>query len=338
MKFDFDATGAGSLPFKDAQEACRVVFDNFKTIPFWPQLPRRTFLEHMYVQFSERLPGAVVDEAAKTIHIDTNKVAGEIEQVYEKYLDGDIDFFRISEDRAQGLYRFLESLDGGKNDIKFVKGHVTGPISFALFLTDQNKKSVIYDKDLFEVLSKLLVMKTRWQIKKLKEKFPRVIIFIDEPYLVSIGSSFVNVNMEDAGRKLDELIGAVKEAGALCGVHCCGNTDWSYLLKRGIDILNFDTYNFMKEFLLYTSDIKNFLAGGGTIAWGIIPTSDGIDRETKKSLVDRLKDDMALLAAKGVERDALSSIVTPSCGLGVLDEDRARRIVELVRKVSNELG
>jgi len=30
-------------------------------MPAWPQLPVRNWLESMYVQYSERLPGAVVD-------------------------------------------------------------------------------------------------------------------------------------------------------------------------------------------------------------------------------------------------------------------------------------
>ena len=46
----------------------------------------------------------------------------------------------------------------------------------------------------------------------------------------------------------------------IASLHCCGNTDWSMLLKRDIDILNFDAYNFVKEFSLYHADIKNFIS------------------------------------------------------------------------------
>ena len=87
-------------------------------------------------------------------------------------------------------------------------------------------------------------MKARWQIKMLKRLNPNVIIFIDEPYLVSIGSRYVNIPAGDVIRSLDEVFSAIREEGALSGVHCCGNTDWPLLLKRGVDILNFDAYNF----------------------------------------------------------------------------------------------
>jgi len=336
LKFNFEATGIGSVPFVDPKAACRIICENFKSIPFWPQLPKRSFLENMYVQYAEGLPGIVCNEEKKTIHIDTSKVAAEIENVYSKYLDGDVEFFKISEDRAKGLYEFPEAVKSCKN-IKYVKGHITGPLSYGLFLTDQNKRPVMYDKDLFEILTKTLVMKAKWQIRRLKKIHPSVIIFIDEPYLVSIGSSFVNIQVEDVVIKFDELVDTIKKEGALAGLHCCGNTDWSMLLKRDIDILNFDAYNFMKEFSLYHADIKNFTSRGGTIAWGMIPTSDAVDKETCKSLVERCEEAFKLLSDKGIDRKLISSLVTPSCGVGTMDETRAAKVIELTAALSAKL-
>ncbi|MDP2913813.1 MAG: methionine synthase [Candidatus Omnitrophota bacterium] len=338
MKFNFQATGIGSVPFTDPKTACRAVFDNFGSIPFWPQLPKRSFLENMYVQFSERLPGLALDEKNKTLHIDTSRVASDIEGVYQKYLDGDCDFFAVSEDHARGFYEFLDQLKGYPKGVEFVKGHITGPISYALLLTDQNKKSIIYDKDLFEVLTKTLSMKARWQIRKLKKLFPNVIIFLDEPYLVSIGSSFINIDIGLALEKFDEIVKAIKDEGALAGVHCCGNTDWSILLKSAIDIINFDAYNFTKEFSLYTADLKNFLQKGATIAWGMVPSSDAIDKETEKTLVKKMREAIRLLTDKGIADNEISSLITSSCGTGTLDEERAGKILRTVKMLSDELG
>jgi len=337
LKFNFEATGIGSVPFKDPKEACRLIFDNFKSIPFWPQLPRRSFFENMYVQFAEKIPGVVIDEVNKSIYIDTTGVAETFEEVYGKYAEGDQDFFAVSKNHAQGFYEFLDCLEKKPVSGQFVKGHITGPISFALFLTDENKKSIIYDKDLFEILTKILVMRVKWQIRKLKKYAPGTIIFIDEPYLVSIGSSFVNIDIGAAFDKFDEVAKAIKAEGALAGVHCCGNTDWSALLKRDVDIINFDAYNFMKEFSLYAQNIKEFLQRGGSVAWGIVPSSEAIDNETVKTLIKKLKDGMTLLADKGVPKDAISSIVTSSCGTGSLDEDRTRKIFDAARILSEKL-
>lgn len=337
MRFNFEATGIGSVPFKDPKEACRIICDNFKSIPFWPQLSRRSFLENMYVQFSEKLPGVVIDESNKTIYVDTAGVAETIEELYGKYVEGDLDFFAISKNFAEGFYEFLEYLKSAPSDIKFIKGHTTGPISYALSLTDQNRKAIIHDRDLFEVLTKTLSMRVRWQIRKLKKYNPNIIIFIDEPYLVSIGSSFVNINIENAFEKMDEMIKAIKTEGALVGVHCCGNTDFGLLLKRDIDILNFDAYNFAKEFSLYAQDIGNFMARGGTIAWGVVPSSDAIRTQTKYTLIEKMESALKLLTDKKIAKETISSIITPSCGVGTMDEADAKKVIEATKILSAEI-
>ncbi len=336
-KFNFEAAGIGSLPFKDSKAACRLIFDNFKSIPFWPQLNQRSFKEHMYCQFSEGLPGVVIDENKRSIHVDSKKAAAELEEVYQKYLDKDVEYFKISSSFAEGFYEFIGSFKKEANRAKFVKGHVTGPVSFALSVTDENKKSLIYDKDMFDVVTKVLAMKARWQIRELKKLSKDVIIFIDEPYLVSIGSSYVNIPADDVIISLDEVFSAIREEGALSGVHCCGNTDWPLLLKRGVDILNFDAYNFTKEFFLYYQDIKDFIERGSAIAWGIVPSSIAADKETPESIAKRLKEALRVLEDKGIEGSSISSLVTSSCGLGTLDEQRTERIVEMVNRVSEIL-
>lgn len=337
MKFNFDATGIGSLPFKSSDEALSVIFENLKAIPFWPQLPKRSFLESMYVQYSEGIPGVVTDDARKAIYIDSAKAAAGIEAAYAKYLEGDLEYFKISPDHAEGLYSFMDKFSSSAKDVKCVKGHITGPISFALTVTNENKQSIMYDKDVFEVLTKALCMKARWQIRLLKKLYPSVMIFIDEPYLVSIGSSYVSMNVEDAFTKLGELISAIKEEGALAALHCCGNTDWPLLLKTGIDILNFDAYAFTKELLLYSPEVKTFFERGGTVAWGVVPSSDAIDRESAESLAIRMGETVKMLADKGIPKSGISSIVTPSCGVGSMAEASARKVFSTLRALSEKL-
>lgn len=337
MKFNFEATGIGSLPFKEAGRACRLIFDNFRSIPFWPQLPKRSFRESMYCQFSEGIPGIVIDEKAKTIYLDSKKCTSEMEKAYQRYLDNDTEYFRISEGHAEGFYAFCDGVSNGAKDARFVKGHITGPVSFALSVTDENKKAVIYDKGLFDVVTKALCMKAQWQIRQLRDLDKQVIIFIDEPYLVSIGSSFVNIPAEAVAGALDEINSAIREEGALSGIHCCGNTDWPMLLKRGIDIINFDAYNFTKEFSLYSDDIKQFVLNEGTIAWGIVPSSEAVENESAGSVVRKLESGVKVLSDKGINVKGLSSIITPSCGLGTLDENSAEKIIKLTGSVSQSL-
>src|SRR5512135_1417795 len=66
------ATALGSVPITDPRTACRLMLDYFPEIPAWPQLPRLSFRENMYVQFSEGLPGAVL--ADDTLRVDRARV------------------------------------------------------------------------------------------------------------------------------------------------------------------------------------------------------------------------------------------------------------------------
>jgi hypothetical protein len=106
----FLATGVGSLPHTDAKEACQFILNNFKNdIIFWPQLVKRSFFENMYVQFSQGLPGVVVDKEKQKIYFDTDKkdFLSAMEKVISAYSGGNLDYFAISQDYAAG---FMECL------------------------------------------------------------------------------------------------------------------------------------------------------------------------------------------------------------------------------------
>jgi hypothetical protein len=87
LRGNFYPTAVGSLPYKDAKTACEKILKYFKDIPFWPQLVKRSFLENMYVQYSQRIPGIVIDLENKRIYVDaTRDLSEEIGQVYDKFL------------------------------------------------------------------------------------------------------------------------------------------------------------------------------------------------------------------------------------------------------------
>ncbi len=327
------ATAIGSVPHTDPGAVVDRILEAYKDIPFWPQMPKRSFFENMYVQYMEGFPRAVIDEDKKKVWIDTTKgLMGEIERAYQKIIEEDIEYFSISDRYAAGLYEFLSRAGGcvGEGTLA-VKGHVTGPVSFGLSVTDEKKQSILYNRELSEVLTGILAMKARWQIKRLNKICQNVIIFIDEPYLVSVGSSVVNIKREAVISRISAVISAIHAEGALAGIHCCGNTDWSILLGMDLDILNFDAYNFARSLALYPEDIKGFLKAGGTLAWGIVPTSDGREDAGEGDLSEALAAGIGGLQEKGIERGDVtgSMILTPSCGCGTLSEDEADKILAL---------
>jgi len=340
LKGKFYPTSVGSLPYKDSKFACEKILKVFKEIPFWPQLIKRSFAENMYVQFSEKLPGVVVDSKEKRIYVDTQKdLSPELEKLYEKFLQNDLDFFAISRDHAEGLYELIEAVKKMSSKPKFLKGQITGPVSFGLTVTDDKRRSLFYNTEMKEAILKTLAMRVKWQIRKLKETGIDCIIIIDEPYLTSIGSSYVSLKKEDALLGLNEVISAIHQEGAICGIHCCGNTDWAFLLNTDVDIVNFDAYNFYESISLYPKELEAFLTKGGLLAWGIVPNGKEVLEESDDSLVERFKNASKLLINKGIKEKAIldSMLVTPSCGLGLADEHITTAVMDRLIGVSDKL-
>lgn len=330
------STAIGSLPHDDPKKALGLVFDTIPVAPAWPQLPRLRFQEGMYAQFSEGLPAISIDEAEKRMWFDTSRLPDELEGFYNSVINEELERFAISKRYACGFHAFLEALDKKEYSApKFLKGQLTGPITFGLGITDEERKSALYNDELKDVVIKGLAMKAKWQVKELKKFSKDVIIFIDEPYLVSIGSSFVSLNRTDTIQSLNEVIDAIHKEGALTGIHCCGNTDWSLLTETNVDIINFDAYNYLESLMLYEDSIKRFLERGSRIAWGIVPTIDTIQEVKLPELIDRMRAAFKLLKEKGFREDLVigGAIFTPSCGMGSLSVESAERCMQLLKEL-----
>jgi len=328
-------TMIGSMPHTSPDKACAQVARYLKDIPVWPQLPGRSFLENMYVQYSEGFPGIVVNTENDKIYVDrAQDYSQSLENLYTASLENDYYKFPISKEYAAGLHAFLELENLSP---LAVKGQVTGPFSWGLTVTDADKKSIIYDDTLADAAARLLRLKASWQESVLSKISKNTIIFIDEPYMVSFGSAFVSISREKVIGLLEEVLGGI---GGIKGVHCCGNTDWPVLLDTSIDILNFDTYNFAGSLALYPAEVNKFIGKGGAIAWGIVPNEpESLAGETVASLRDRLEEAMAPFTRNGLRFEQLikQSLLTPSCTLTTLSEEAAGQALELLTGLSAEI-
>jgi hypothetical protein len=322
---------AGSLPHTDTTSACRLAMEVLD-IPTWPQLPRRSFLENMYVQYSERFPGLVIEQ--ERIYVDRDQeLDADLEQLYVAYLMNDLEHAAIGADYAAGLH-CLTGQDEARRPL--LKGQVTGPVSWGLMVTDQDRKPILYDDILAEATGQHLRLKASWMERELRQLSPQTIVFVDEPYMSSYGSAFFSLNHDQVVALLEEVFAGIE---GLKGVHCCGNTDWSLLLSTGVDILNLDAYNYAEALALYPDHVGEFLGRGGIIAWGIVPASNQADEETVASLLDRFHAVLELFVNKGLHRDDLlaSSMIMPSCGCGTLEVKTAERVFELTDGVAKAL-
>ncbi len=322
----------GSMPHTDPRRACELALEHFD-IPTWPQLPRRSFKENMYAQFSERFPGVVLEE--ERIWVDrTQDLDPGLEELYIAYLEDDISYGETSADYALGLHTFLHEYRFTPRE--FVKGQVTGPISWGLTVVDQDRRPTLYDEVLADAIAKHLRMKARWQESMLRPLGEHTIMSVDEPYMSSFGSAYVALSREQAVMLMEEVFSGIE---GFKMVHCCGNTDWSLLLETSVDILSFDAYEYSENLALYPDELSAFLKRGGVLAWGITPNTEAAHREDVDSLVERLMAAVERLVGKGIHRDDImaASFITPACGVGSLTEELAERVMTLTAGVSRAM-
>ncbi|MFH0738364.1 MAG: methionine synthase [Candidatus Omnitrophota bacterium] len=334
--------GIGSLPHKVITEALELIFKCCPQIPFWPQLPKRDVREGMVAQFSEGLP--CIEISSGGIVFNPSNKERKLEEFYANLINPEADYkkdpFRISQEYAQGLYAFHQRLKNSDlSQVKYIKCHITGPFTFAASLKNEKGVALLHDPVFMQVIIEGLAKKALWQIGYLKEFKKNIIIFVDEPYLGCFGSAYTPINKEDVMKGLGNLVQKIKTfPGVLTGVHCCGNTDWSMLTEiKGIDIINFDAFSFLDKFTLYSDNLNNFLRKGGIICWGIIPTQEYSGSESADLLAQRLKNGLEVLVKKGVDKKLLvdNLLLSPACGLGSLDVEKADNIFKLLAGVSS---
>jgi hypothetical protein len=313
----FSTTGIGSLPHSDANQAASLSLEALD-VPFWPQLPRVSFRESMVTQYSEGMPSVRVEPDRQAIWVERNDE--EITRFYETTEEDSR--IAISEDYAKGLYAFLELLKGRRFDI--LKGHITGPLTFT---------------ELREISLMLLKAKARWQIDILGRFAKKVIIFIDEPILSALGgTSYMGVSTGEAERMLKDVASAVKAAGGIAGIHCCGRADWPMVLQSGVDIMNFDAYGFGDTLAIYPDETIAFLEQGGVLAWGMVPTTDDIGKEDEQSILRLFRKRFETLARNVPEELLLRGIMlTPSCGTGSRSVEETLKVFQLLIRLKEAL-
>lgn len=349
FKPKFLATGIGSMPFEDPLHAIEVSISRMSECPIWPQLPKLGLNEQMEIQYSEGMPNAVIDRVKNRLFFDTASDYSEsFATFYENYsaaMDpdsgtGDCSSMAISPEFSKGLYAHEAKLKTLGKKLPFVKVQTTGPCSFALTIVDENKRALYYNEEFRDVMVKALAMKCRWQIQKFQPYAERVVCFIDEPILSAFGSStYVSVKREDVVALLAEVIDAVHADNGIAGIHCCGNTEWSILMDAGVDIVNFDAFQYGETIAMYPNDVKKHFARGGALAWGVVPTSTEIRNQSVDALETQLEKVMDILAAKGIDKKTITeqAVITPSCGTGSMDPADAEKVFELLSALSKKM-
>lgn len=334
MTADFLPLLIGSLPHTDVQTAVETGFRFCPNSPSWPQLPKLSPFEGMNLQYLEGIPGWQIKDG-KVVFRKSSEITGEISAAIERTFAGDSDSFRITPANSRTFNSFIQKLSTRTRPV-FVKGQVVGPVTFLTsHITDEGRR-LLQDDGYRELIPRCLNMKAKFQIGQFKKAQPDsdCIIFFDEPILAEIGSAVSNLNHDD----IHELLLTASEGlDARIGVHICGNSDWDFMLRQPIDIINFDAYAYGEQFLVYPDAIREFLEKGGCIALGIVPTdAEALRAETFETLV--LRTDKIIKSLRGIcgKDDIVNArlFLTPSCGMGTLTEQESEKALKILASLT----
>jgi len=255
-------TAMGIMPHKDVDRALELALS--LDIPFWPQLPKVSLHEDMYIQASQNFPGIAIDFDKERLVFNTARFEQELDDYFVKM---DLpETFALTAEYSVVFHKFLsKELQG----YKAVRGQVTGPVSFGLKVLDEDLKPIIYNEEVRSILFDFIQRKVNIQYQELRKKNSNAFVWVDEPGLGYVFSGFSGYNeqhaREDYHRFVDGLEGPK-------GLHLCAEVNLPYLLELGIEILSFDAYQI--EFMPkeYAASVAEFIKSGGVISWGIIPT------------------------------------------------------------------
>lgn len=332
----------GSLPYLAVEPALDLVAKTTPEVPAWPQLPRRSFLENMYVQFSEGLPGLIVDTETERLvqrHAVCDEELVTFAEALERANAGDSEYFRISPERAAGLYALPGLLSRLSPRPAFIKGQITGPVSFCLQVTDEDRRPILYDDTLRELATELLSARARWEQQFLESLAPEanVIMMIDEPFLTQWGSGYLSMPDELVLSSLERVAGSLD---CLVGIHICGGTDWSKIVNLPLDILNFDAADYLNALLVHAEAVGAFVQEGGLLAFGAVPNDERALVLSAEAVADTVEEGVRGLVGGGLVGDKVlleHSLVTPACGTGALPVATAEACLWLAAGASEVL-
>ncbi len=331
----FDAncqtTAMGILPHTDIDRAIRVALS--LDIPFWPQLPKVSYFEDMYVQALDHFPGVRIDPFDRKILFNLTQFYEDLPAYLERGEEPDT--YRLTKGFSLVYHRFLERDLLG---YPAIRGQMISPISLGLKVVDQDQKPIIYQDEVREVLFDFIQKKVNLQYQELRMKNPHAFVWLDDPGLGLIFNALSGYNEVRARGDLDSLL---KGLDGPRGIHLCAKPDWDFLLRSKIDILSFDSFSCGEMITRYPS-LKDFFNRGGIVSWGIVPTyTELLEEETAESLMARVEIFWGDLVKQGVDKERLlhQSLLAPAtCNLLSPDkEETVERAFDVLKELSSSI-
>ena len=328
-------TGIGSLPHTQLELGLQAALA--MDIPFLPQLPTGRPSEFMIPQALDGLPGLRFDEEGMcTVDMEAWEAGrADFQARLEKALSsGALEAFEPSLEGCRAWRPFLWEVENRK--LAFAKAQLAGPFTVRSVARTTDGRATLDVPGLDESIFRLVLARTLAMVKALRRAGTTPLFFLDEPGLFAFERA--NPRHLLAMQELRLLVVALQREGALVGVHCCGNTNWTSLLDAGLDVLSLDVRLSLDAVLEESGAFARFLDSGATLSLGIIPTDLASSYDVGE-LVDAVEVSLksALPPGQTFERVGSQVLLTPACGLAMRTVVDAERVLEQLKVAQRRL-
>jgi methionine synthase II (cobalamin-independent) len=312
------ATGVGSFPGTDVDEACRTIAGELLDLPHLPELPARGAGADLVGRTASRLEGLAVD----------------LQPAGWRLVDRPgLDMGRAAALLARDLDAFELAMLGYAGAVKL---QVCGPWTLAACLDRTRGDKVLADGGARRDLAQSLAETVAALRQELARRIPAatVRVQLDEPLLpavlagaVATASGFGRHRAVDEAEVVTALHGVLAAAGPDPAVHCCAAAvPVAVLARAGARALSVDLSRVGAAAL---PDLAAAVDDGLALWLGVVPATDPPGRpptaEQLARRVGRFWADLGFGVATAAER----TVVTPTCGLAGASPGWARAALDL---------
>jgi hypothetical protein len=305
------ATGVGSLPGSDPDEAMRIVVGELESFPHLVELPN-----------AGPSSGMIGRGAALLVDLHTElAVSG-----WRFCARAGADERRARAAAARGLDVFEEHLQEFSGPAKL---QCAGPWSLAASIELRYGDKALADPGAVRDISAALAEGVAGLVADVRRRLPRaqVVMQIDEPLLPAVltgtvptasGFSMLRaVEFPHAVEKLRQVVAAVANAGAIPIAHCCAaSVPVALLVEAGMRAISFDARVLDEAGSALDDALGEAVEAGVALFMGLVPSIEPDDAKPLRAQ-EIAAPALRLWSRLGFPPEDLAAhvVVTPSCGL-----------------------
>jgi hypothetical protein len=323
-------TSVGSLPMTEPAEAVDLLATRCSTLPAWPQMPRRAPAENMIAQVLLRM-GARLEPSPNgwSYRVRDGAMDDLLGMLHEAPA-------RLANGSAVGFEPFREAFAAGRfPEAVAVKGQMVGPATLSMCLLRGSADRPFADHPaLVDALGSYLARLAAWQVHRLREVSGGrpVVLSLDEP---AVGCRAMPRDRGSRFAQLDavnRVLDAIREAGGIPALHCCGEGAGNVLDELTPDVFSLDACRYLAP-LVRSGAAERYLHRGGRFAFGLVPTVDRPSQLNPRTMFMQWLH--AAIQLEQIPQLARRSMVTATCGLGLLEPDSAAEALRAAGRIGS---